>query len=201
MSYLKLGVCLLLPFLAVMSLPDEEPAEYAREVRQPSGKETFPIQLTGAFTGGFGEESCHSCHFDHPLNDGEAALRLRGLPENYQPGQSYPVTVSLRREGLARGGFQLSARRPDSTQAGRFTLDSPRLQFTKDLENVRYVQHTEEGTRPGEEGTIRWKLEWTAPDAESTVIFHLAANAGNGDESSFGDHIYTLTRRIPPAGK
>lgn len=201
MSYMKLGVCLLLPFLAVMTLPEEKPAEHSRQAPPLPVKASYPIQLTGAFTGGFGEESCHSCHFDHPLNDGEATIRLQGLPGNYRSGQSYPITVSLRREGLSRGGFQLSARRPDSTQAGRFTLDSPRLQFTKSLENARYVQHTEEGTRPEEEGAIRWELEWTAPDAGGEVIFHLAANAGNGDESSFGDHIYTLSRRLEPAGK
>lgn len=201
MSYMKLGVCLLLPFLVVIILPDEEPGEYSRKTPPISGKASFPMQLTGAFTGGFGEESCHSCHFDYPLNDGEATLRLQGLPENYRPGQSYPITVSLQREELSRGGFQLSARHPDSTQAGRFTLDSDRLQFTKELENAQYVQHTEEGTRPDEEGSIHWKLEWTAPDTGGEVIFHLAANAGNGDESSFGDHIYTLSRRLEPAGK
>ena len=41
--------------------------------------------------------------------------------------------------------------------------------------------------------TAIWKLSWRAPEsADSAVVFHLTANAGDGDESPFGDNIYRL---------
>jgi hypothetical protein len=41
-----------------------------------------------------------------------------------------------------------------------------------------------------------WRVEWTAPDdAAGAVIFHVAANAANGDKSESGDFIYTTEVR------
>ncbi len=202
MAYLKIGICILLPFLAVIvqqKSGTESPGEVGRSPDAPAYPSSYPMDLAGTFTGGFGEESCHSCHFDNPVNDDAGRLELGGVPESYKPGGSYRITVILTRSELEKGGFQLAARHPDSSQAGRFRLDSPRLQFTDAEGSVRYVQHTAEGTDPGEDRLIRWDFEWTAPKNGRTVRFHLAANAGNGDESSFGDHIYTLSRTVKPS--
>lgn len=202
MDYLKIGICILLPFLAVL-VQRGSITGTAGEVRQSpdaADNTSYPMDLAGTFTGGFGEESCHNCHFDNPVNDEAGRLELGGLPETYKPGDSYNITVTLTRPGLEKGGFQLAARHPDSSQAGSFQLDSRRLQFTDAGGPVRYVQHTAEGTDPGEERRIRWDFVWTAPENGERVRFHLAANAGNGDESSFGDRIYTLARTVFPAG-
>lgn len=203
MDYLKIGICILLPFLAVLVQRGSEtgsPGEVRQSAVSPAYHSSYPMDLSGTFTGGFGEESCHSCHFDNSVNDDAGRLKLEGVPESYKPGDSYKITVILTRNELEKGGFQLAARHPDSAQAGSFQLDSPRLQFTDAGGSVRYVQHTAEGTEPGEENLIRWNFEWTAPENGRGVRFHLAANAGNGDESSFGDHIYTLNRTVKPAG-
>lgn len=190
-ALLKIGLCLMTPFAALWAVPDAREGDLAGSsgtVHAP-----FPEQLTGTFTGGFGEETCRSCHFDFPLNPGGGSLRLEGLPENYTPGQTYTLRIILRRDKLQRGGFQLTARHPDSSQAGRFSVDSPALQFTRDLEDVRYVQHTPASTEPSEQGVLRWEVPWTAP-ASGEVRFSLAANAGNGDASAFGDYIFQLSR-------
>jgi hypothetical protein len=66
-------------------------------------------------TGGFDEPTCRACHFDQSVNDAEGSLTLDGVPQRVQPGKTYRLIVTLERPGLARGGFQLSARFADGT--------------------------------------------------------------------------------------
>src|SRR5437660_4290334 len=61
-------------------------------------------------TGGFGEQSCHLCHLDNPINAPGGWLTLEGIPPAYTSGQKYNITVTIAREGLRRGGFEISAR-------------------------------------------------------------------------------------------
>lgn len=188
MRYLKIGCCLLLPFLAM----------FVRSAETDPTPLPVPEHLGGTFTGGFGEQTCHSCHFDYPLNPEEGSVRLKGLPERYRPGTTYPLTVTVSAPGMERGGFQLSVRHSDSTQAGSFRWPGDRLQFTRGEETVQYLQHTRKGTET-EGDTLRWTFEWTAPASGRAAMFHLAANAGNGDESAFGDLIHTLERKLEAA--
>jgi len=37
----------------------------------------YPEHLDGPLTGGFGENSCHSCHFDYDINPEEGSFRKR----------------------------------------------------------------------------------------------------------------------------
>ncbi|RMH68110.1 MAG: hypothetical protein D6685_02735 [Bacteroidetes bacterium] len=148
-----------------------------------------------AHTGGFGEPTCLSCHFDGELNAPGGSLAVDGLPSTYTPGQAYPLAIRLSRPGVQRGGFQLSARFADADhagrQAGRFTTPGDRV--ATDLQaDVVYVRHTPAGTMPLQD-TLRWTFDWTAPEAAGGAIaIHVAANAANGDDSEFGDYIYAL---------
>ncbi|MDX1618258.1 MAG: choice-of-anchor V domain-containing protein [Balneolaceae bacterium] len=159
----------------------------------------YPEQLPGRFSGGFGEETCHSCHFDYPLNYEEGFLRVKGLPERYEAGNSYQLEVVVGRPELVKAGFQLTARFPDSTQAGTFRLRSDRVLIAEfDSVNVQYVQHAEDGTDTSGVNQTVWSLDWTAPlGRRSDVLFHVAANAANGDASEFGDYILAREIRIP----
>src|SRR5207237_461852 len=69
-------------------------------------------------TGGFGEPSCHSCHLDKPVNAPGGWLVLSG-PTTYEPGRAYRITINLTREGLSRGGFEISARFSAGNQKGK----------------------------------------------------------------------------------
>ena len=40
--------------------------------------------------------------------------------------------------------------------------------------------------------------EWTAPDRGGPVIFHVAANAADGNESAAGDFVYTASGESAP---
>src|SRR5919106_6886502 len=71
-----------------------------------------------AHTGGFGEPTCRACHADNHLNDPAGSLSITGVPAVYAPGDTHRVTIFLRRAGMRRAGFQLSARFSDGRQAG-----------------------------------------------------------------------------------
>ena len=144
-----------------------------------------------ARTGGFGEISCHQCHWDNPLNDPGGRLSLAGVPDTYIPGERYPITVAIAHPELMKGGFQMSARFEDGRNAGMFrspdTLTAP---ISDEETHVTYIQHTASGARRVQ-GEARWEVEWIAPAQAGAVVFHVAGNASNGDASPLGDFIYT----------
>jgi hypothetical protein len=161
-------------------------------------------------TGGFGEPSCHTCHFDNDLNEGwnteESALVLDGVAGSYAPGRTYRITVRLRHPELRRGGFQLAARyasgEAQAREAGSLRALDDRVAVTHfGSPAVGYAHHTDAGSDVATEGTARWVLEWTAPaDALAPVVFHIAANAANDDDSELGDKIFVRDVVLPPLG-
>lgn len=166
-----------------------------------TGADLYPEHLPGRFTGGFGEPTCHSCHFDYELNRPEGSLVIEGLDENYVPGKIYRIKVTLYRDGLERAGLQLTFRTMRKSQAGSLHWSSGRLAETPLIDSpVTYLQHSEAGVEPTEDGTAEWEFEWLAPDSKSgKVMVHLAANAANGDASEFGDWVYTREIPLTPA--
>lgn len=154
-------------------------------------------------TGGFGETTCHGCHFDNPLNDPVGELRLDGVPDSYTPGEQYLITVTVRRIGLSRGGFQLTARESginmaSGSNAGVLRPTDAAAQTIADGRGVTYLQHTRAGAEPSEAGLARWTFEWAAPAEGVPVVFHVAANAANGDDSPLGDFVYTAEATSTP---
>lgn len=155
----------------------------------------YPEQLTGTFTGGFGEQTCHSCHFDYDLNPAGGKLEVLGIPDKVEPGQTYPIEVILIREDLGKAGFQLTARFANGSQAGEFEIfEDARLTTTFSTpDSINYIQHSEAGSEPVEKGSNRWVINWKAPRVLSdSIYFNIAANAANGDQSEFGDWIYVM---------
>lgn len=152
----------------------------------------YPDHIPGPFTGGFGEETCHSCHFDYDINDERGSLRVEGLGQTYEPGEQYELTVSVESERLEIGGFQMTARFEDGSQAGEFIWSGDKLILTPDAnDDIQYLQHSVSGTEPTSDREVSWTFTWTAPDHDpAMVIFNIAANAGNDDFSAFGDWIY-----------
>jgi hypothetical protein len=138
-------------------------------------------------TGGFGGGSCHACHADNPVNAAGGSLQVTGVPERYEPGRVYRITVTLERAGLSTAGFQITARTTNRAFAGTWRALDDRAGVVDG-----FAQQTSRGARaPGAEGVNRWELEWTAPAAPvGDVLFHAAANASNDDASALGDFIY-----------
>ena len=160
------------------------------------GAPFYPKDPPAAHTGGFGEPTCHRCHFDQPMNAPGGSLKLVGVPEVYRAGARYTLTVQLARPAMQRGGFQVSARFVDGArggrQAGRLGRLDDRVEVVRDDSSaVQYAHHTETGTTLAAPDTMRWQVTWTAPEtALARVVFHLSANAANDDASEFGDFVY-----------
>lgn len=160
-----------------------------------------------AMTGGFGEPSCRSCHFDKPLNDPAGSLHVDGIPPQYEPGRTYPVTVSVKRPGLKVAGFEMTARIADGPHAGQQAgtwngpADRTRIVFAPG-QPIQYIQHTKAGALvPAAAGAGTWTVRWTAPATGSdAVMFHIAANAANDDDSPLGDFIYTAMVKTEKKG-
>lgn len=160
----------------------------------------YPEQLPGSYTGGFGEETCHSCHFDYPVNDNSGSVRIEQLPTRFEPSETYTLTVIVSRDNIGKAGFQLTSRFTDGRQAGRLSaIDNRVMPTNPDTGSVIYLQHSPAGSTPTNTNRSKWKINWQAPPRADTVLFHIAGNAGNGDASEFGDFINTLRVQVLPS--
>ncbi|HEU5309874.1 MAG TPA: choice-of-anchor V domain-containing protein, partial [Candidatus Eisenbacteria bacterium] len=61
-------------------------------------------------TGAPGEDTCALCHTGGEIFDGSLSI---DAPDQYQPGMSYTITVTLQDPGQARWGFELIPLRRD----------------------------------------------------------------------------------------
>ncbi len=190
---------ILLPFFTLIAgvvFGPNQPSESSRP-----DINSYPEHLTGAFTGGFGEETCRSCHFDYDLNPDGGSLSVAGIPKTIDTGQSLTITITVNRKELGKAGFQLSARYPDGRQAGHFDIkNNDRIMETKSIsDSLQLVQHAGTGTDPTGPEKTHWQITWKAPDTiADTIIFNIAANAANGDQSEFGDYIYAEEINVIP---
>jgi hypothetical protein len=165
-----------------------------------------PAYADGAppgFSGGFDEQSCHACHFFNDVNSGPERVAITGVPERFVAGEAYPLTITLSRPDLKVAGFQLTARfRDDGAQAGELAPASGAAERVKveTQGDVQYANQQKAGTEPAAPHTARWSLVWTAPDGDRPVVFHVAANAGDGDGTAEGDYVETAEVEVRPAG-
>ena len=154
----------------------------------------------GGFSGGFGEQSCHGCHFSADVNTPPGQVMIEGVPARFTPGQQYPITIALTRPGMKLGGFQIAARFKDGgAQAGSLEgrpSGGERVKF-ETQGGIQYASQTLMGAAVSEPGTARWTVVWTAPTG-AAVQFHVSANAADGDESAQGDYVYTAIAETTP---
>ena len=152
-------------------------------------------------TGGFGEPTCAECHAFGTDNASAASVEIDGLPDAYEPGETYALTIRVRHPAMRRAGFQLAARVAEGptmgTQAGAFSVTMAGIRITQAKDGVAYAQH--DGAPFVEAGDSSvWHVMWTAPaEACASVAFHAAANAADGDASPFGDDILLFERVVP----
>ena len=154
------------------------------------------------FSGGFKEDSCHACHFHAEPNSGGGRLTVEGVPATFAAGERYTLTVTLTRSGMKRAGFQLAARFAEGgAQAGSLAPGPEEKEriAVETAAGVQYAGHKLAGSTVSAGDAMRWTIEWTAPARSGAVIFHVAANAADGNESVDGDFIYTAMRDASPA--
>jgi hypothetical protein len=157
--------------------------------------------VTGVPAGGelAAEMTCVQCHATFTLNpDDRGALAIEGLPERWEPGRSYELTVRLTDtapESL-RWGFQATAVFVDDLQgAGTFEPADQRTQVVDGLAGRAYIEHSYYGTDPGTAGGASWSFRWTAPDSGTDsgtdIAIFAAGNAANVNGSQEGDRIFS----------
>lgn len=158
-------------------------------------------------TGAPGERTCstNGCHLGAiGVNQGPGSVSLRlgsGLTE-YEPGQTYAITVELTEpERSSRMGFQLTALNSSNARAGTLASAGSDVSITTGTVSGgqrQYARQTSQGNRPTSGTTRVWTVNWTAPAAgtgEVTLyVAGLGAN-GNGNPDS-QDRTYTATLRV-----
>lgn len=149
-----------------------------------------PNNVSGAPGGGI----CTNCHTTNPLNTGGGGVTITGLPTTFQPGQTYPfsVTISHGTADRTRWGFEINARNTSNTGIGTFT-PGPNTGIVNSLpsqiahQNAVFTSAAASYTYTG--------MSWTAPGTiaagDNGVTFYVAGNAANGNFANSGDFIYT----------
>lgn len=124
---------------------------------------------------------------------------MAGLPGEYAPDSAYSLLIAVSRPNLGRAGFSLSARYADSTSAGLLVPADSAVRLTYNADRMPFATHTEKGNQFAGD-SASWHLLWRSPPVDSgRVIFNVAANAANGDDSEFGDWIYVFEHASDPA--
>jgi glucose/arabinose dehydrogenase len=146
-------------------------------------------------------ETCAECHVNADAGTGQLTLEV---PQSYVPGQTYVLNVRHANNDLTRvrWGFQLTALDASDEKAGTLVpLDG----FTQVLDGQgpfpsrQYIEHTSQGTFPGQQSGATWSFNWTAPATDvGPITFYVAGNQANGDGNSSGDNIYfTFATALP----
>ena len=188
--------------LAVAVTRPPVPVEDLRTMVRPAQLHRYAEGAPPGFSGGFTEQSCDACHFHAAPNAGPGALTLEGVPDRFVAGEPYRVTISLTQPGLKLAGFQLTSRfKDDGAQAGTLAKDasSDARVGIEAQSGIQYAGQRREGAAVVAPDGSRWTVIWTAPSATRTIVFHVAANAANGDERADGDYVYTSTRESQSA--
>lgn len=167
--------------------------------------------------GTFGREDCTACHFDGEAVIQSPAIRVTGLDERIEPARRYMLTLALEDVDAPRAGFVMRAETKGAdgapTPAGHFLAGDDRTETGDADETAGAIRSTLSGSQapnsqppssqaPSSQapGAHRWVFTWVAPASlapQMDIIFSIAANASNDDESPFGDQIHRAEIRRP----
>lgn len=139
-----------------------------------------------AYNNGAPTLKCFNCHV--AVGEHASVLNVTGIPESYQGGKTYPITVTVdsdvRSLGQVQGGFAVQV------SAGELlVVDKANTQISD-----RILTHTQQGS-----ALRTWKLAWKAPREKQQVDITVMATAANGDFAPLGDpvvaHAFTSSPR------
>lgn len=153
-----------------------------------------------ASTGAPDERHCSNsgCHSDYAPNTGTAQLAVllaNGITQ-YEPGKTYPVTITITNPDVVRFGFQAVALNENNKNSGTVRItDEARTQIVPGYGNMadrKYATYTYDGTNAVSVGLGKWSFEWTAPASnEGDISLYVAAVSANNDGTDAGDYSYS----------
>ena len=150
------------------------------------------------------QQNCTECHSSFAFNSGQGTLNLQGLPESYQPGETYRLTLALADPNARRWGFELTALTSNNSRGGNLAVvNQQATQLSNNNNQPQYLKHRSAGTFPRQANSASWIFDWTAPrEGTGEITFYFCGNAANNNDNSSGDRIYgserTLVEAEPP---
>ena len=126
-------------------------------------------------------QNCASCHFDQePMND-SGYITFAGLGGGIEAARTYNLVLTFAKAKDATAGFMIMS------SAGVFiSADDPDIEVNQKQVRSRSVKRN--GNR------AMWWVQWRAPDeTNDEIIFYIAVNESNDDQSSLGDQIHFKT--------
>ena len=158
------------------------------------GYSSRPPTRTGAPSIPDNGQTCISCHG----SSSSGSLVISNLPNQYESGQKYIITIKLSQSGQRRWGFILTALDKNGKQAGNFANINAKTQIFSS-KGRQYIGHTSIGTAAGKENSNTWLLNWTAPRLEvGSISFYASGNAANNNFGISGDNGYKTQVTIEP---
>ena len=132
--------------------------------------------------------NCTICH-SGTVNSGNGSVEFIDLPNEFNPGETYSIGITVTGSNSRGYGFQATAMIGDQF-AGNFSLNSD----SENLElNGGFIQHssrTDSGI---------WYFNWDAPEEATEAITFSASGLGTGGSSGYsGDRVYTIQVEIQP---
>ncbi|HVG18712.1 MAG TPA: Reeler domain-containing protein [Blastocatellia bacterium] len=152
-----------------------------------------------AHTGAPGENNCTECHNTNSPQQDTNAFSI-SVPSSYEPGRTYQIIVKHTNSNSSRRqwGFQLTALAGGS-RAGEFQPLNNLTQLDT-LNGRQYIEHTFNGSFPGQRGGATWTFNWVAPSSEvGPVTFYAAGNQADQSGSESGDRIYLTNVTVNPS--
>lgn len=151
-------------------------------------------------TGAPGEGTCRDCHATYALNSGSGSVYLSGVPDVYEFGETYTITVHVTHPSQSRWGFELAAKNNDGIQGGDVIVTQANYTTSSNWNNVTYIKQRNQGSFAGQSNGAEWEFDWRAPNLDEGMIsFYVAGNAANYNNNTAGDYIYTNSAQSEPA--
>ncbi len=144
--------------------------------------------------------STSGCHNDLPVNVGPGSVTIGGLPSEWSPSTTYPLTVTVSQSGQSVFGFQMTVVDLSGAQAGSFTAGSG-MNVETEAVSGNLIQHIEHSFAQPGSGTGTFAFDWTSPSSSATgnARFSVAGNAADGAFNRTGDFIYSTEATVSAA--
>lgn len=159
-------------------------------------------------TGGPSEQTCaqSGCHSSASVDPGTGVntLIFPTADSTYVPGQTYSITLGVKKTGITKFGFEFVALEDSNeTSTGQLVVtDANRTHIISGTINGKtrkYMTHSTDGTPALTTDSTNWSFDWTAPSSNvGTITFYYITNCTNDNGANTGDALYESSFQIKP---
>jgi len=134
-------------------------------------------------SGAPGQSTCsnNGCHASFSVNSGTGSVTISfngGFSTEYEPGETYSMSVTIEQAGAVRYGFQMVAFDNNDDSVGDFIAGDNT--GTQNTANINFINHKNPSGNPNV-----YSFEWTAPSTDvGPITFYSTGNAANGAQGA-----------------